>query len=518
MPRLLASVLLIASLIAGCTPATPSSGGAISPQQGERRSENQVLRIAKTALPPGITPEASNVNNDTFNMVFDSLASFGENYTLRPAAAEKWEYTGTAWRFTIRPDLVFSNGEKVTADDVVFSITQLVERNWPTKSYLPTATGARKIDERVVEVVTRQPDMTVPNGAPWIYVLPQKYFESIGAKEFGLKPIGSGPYVLQSFTPNSGAVFTRRTETHPFRTPIATEVRFVVVPELTQQIVGLRTGELDFALSNFTTDQLNSAKSSGLQVVTRITSVTSALFSQPEAQARNSPLLDKRVRQAINYAVNKEAITNGYYGGYAKPAGQITIPGSPVWDDTLQPYPFDPAKAKQLLAEAGYPNGFKLPVGIGYTPATVPQDIPAIIQANLRDVGIEASLNGQELAVFLDKYYGRGVQKDDLFLQTAGDPNGTYAIGRGLYDCAKEGFALWWCNRDFNRLYDLAVHEADPARRAALMREANRALVSDVPALFLFVRDGTAVMSPKIRGFEWPSPVQYTYDTVYRVD
>ncbi len=280
-----------------------------------------------------------------------------------------------------------------------------------------------------------------------------------GTQQFGVKPIGSGPYELTEFKPGDSISFRLRTAAHAYRKPIATELRFRAIPELAQQINGLRTGDIDIVTqSSFTADHVDQLQRADLVVVNKLVSNVTALFSQPEAEARNTPLKDKRVRTALNYAVNKDSISQALYKGVAQSVGQLGVPESPFWDPSVRPYPYDPAMAKRLLADAGYPNGFKLPVGIEYTSQTVNPQLILALQGALKDVGVEAEVNGMEFALFLDKYYGRnGQNKGDLFVQSLGDINGMFSEGRGRYDCARKDFEIWWCNPDFTRLYDQAI-------------------------------------------------------------
>jgi peptide/nickel transport system substrate-binding protein len=306
-----------------------------------------------------------------------------------------------------------------------------------------------------------------------------------------------------------------RSTPHPYRKPIATELRYIVVPDIGQQVVGLRTGEIDIANATFTAVQLDQLKSEKFNIATREVQSLTALFSQPEAEARNSPLKDKRVRQAINYAVNKEALINALFKGLAVPASQLPLQSSLAYNNSLKAYPYDPARAKQLLSEAGYPDGFKLPKGIGFSGST---DVPVILQQDLKAVGVDAPLNQYEFAVVLDQYYGRnGAQKDDLFLVTGGDPNGTFSLNRGLFACDKEGFQTWFCSPEFVRLYDQSVSETNPQRRTELLQQSVAALMNDVPVLLIYYKDGTTAMSPNVRGFSWPMPTWYELDGVYRV-
>ncbi|MFN8534287.1 MAG: ABC transporter substrate-binding protein [Dehalococcoidia bacterium] len=234
-------------------------------------------------------------------------------------------------------------------------------------------------------------------------------------------------------------------------------------------------------------------------------------------KVRNSPLNDRRVRLALNYAINKEVIANDLYKGYAH-YGQLGFPGSAFWNPDTKPIAYDPAQAKRLLAEAGYPNGFKLPLGIEYTPQTVSPEIAVAVQGQLREIGVEVEVANYEFAQFLDKYYGRnGQQKGDLFMVSNGNTTAHFSSGRGRFGCAGKDFEVWWCSEAFVRLYDQAVTEGDPIKRADLMKQANNALVSDMPAIFLVVRDGFLVHG-KVKGVEFTTRNIYNYDSAYRVE
>lgn len=528
MRRFIASLLgIVAMVSAACSPAAPtppSQGGAQSGGQApavDKRAAKQTVTIAKVGIPGSASPESSSTNNEIFSNLYDGLVQFGPKFEILPAAAEKWEFRPqeNSWRFTIRKDMTFSDGVKLTADDIVYSVKFAVDKNMPTKTFFPSVVDAKKVDDYTVDIISKAPDVTVLNGGPWMWIFPAKYHAEQGA-QFGNKPIGSGPYELLEYKAADTIAFKLRSTPHPFRKPTFTEVRFRAIPELGQQVNGLRTGDLDaVSLTGFTADQVDQLKSAGLNVIIKLLGNVSALYSQPEGIARNTPLTNIKVREALNYAVNKDAIAKGLFKGLAEPAGQIGIPDSPFWDDSVKPYPYDPAKAKQMLAEAGYPNGFKLPVGIGYTPQTADPNMVLALQSDLKAVGVEAEVKSYEFATFLDQYYGRnGQQKGDLFIQSLGDSNGSFSQGRGLYDCAKKEYEVWWCNKEFNRLYDSAVMEPDPAKRATIMRQANAAMRADIPQIQMVMTSQFMVLSPKIKGFVWRTGLSFNFDTAYLVE
>jgi ABC-type transport system substrate-binding protein len=190
-----------------------------------------------------------------------------------------------------------------------------------------------------------------------------------------------------------------------------------------------------------------------------------------------------------------------------------------MWDPTIREYPYDLATARRLLAEAGYPNGFRLPVGIDFTPQTGNPQVMLALQSALKEIGIEANLNSTELAVFLDKYYGRaGQTKGDLFVVTTSDTNGFAPTIRGLINCSVT--LVWWCNQEYDKLLSDAAAEPDLAKRSVLMKRANNLLQVEVSHANMLLIPTFIVHSPKIKGFNWGSQHRqyYHFDDAFRVD
>jgi peptide/nickel transport system substrate-binding protein len=516
----LAGGLVLTMILAACAPATTPQPqpGAVGVPIAEQRAAVQVLRIAQIGLPATLSPESSAANIPLYGALYDPLTWLDGKNNVLPWAATRWEQVDpTTWRFTLRRDLTFSNGDRLTADDVEFTLNLIVETRMPQTSQVVNLVGAKKVDDYTVDVMTRVRDASVVAGLLFCWIMPKNYYTQVGKNGFATKPIGSGPYELVEFRANDIAVLRKRATEHPFRKVIATELVFRSIVEQTQMASGLRTGELDILQGLLNPDIVETIARTDAKVNYRTTSNISALISQPEMMMRNTPLQDKRVRWALNYAVDKEAIAKNLFRGYAIPTGQLSVPHSPSWDDSIKPIPYDPARAKQLLAEAGYPNGFKLPVGIEFTPQTVNPNIATAIQANLRDVGIDAPVTAYELAAFLDKYYGRNNQvKGDLFLQSTSDSNGFFTHIQGLYSC--NNALHWWCNPEFDRLMQQANGELDVAKRGEIMRRAIRVFYDDVAHINLIVSSNFLITSPKVRGFVWDHPTFFVYDNAYKVE
>jgi peptide/nickel transport system substrate-binding protein len=423
----------------------------------------------------------------------------------------------TTWRLAIRTDATFTNGDKVTVDDIEFSLNTMIQEKFPQITQFIGLTGAKKVDDTHLDLMTAKPDASVIPGMIFSWIMPKKYFTEVGKAGFSAKPMGSGPYELVDFRNNDIAVFKKRSTEHPWKKAQSTDLTIRSITEQTQMAAGLKTGDLDFIMGSLAPDVVDTMSKSDLKVYYRVSSNMSALISQPEAKMRDTPLQDKRVRLALNYAVDKDALAKNLFKGYAMPTGQMTVPNSPAWDPNIKPVPYDPAMAKKLLADAGYPNGFKMPVGIEFTPQTVNPNVATLIQSNLRDVGIDAPVTPYELAAFLDKYYGRNGQvKGDLFIQATGDGNGFMTQAQGLYSCKLS--LVWWCSQQFDDNMALANAELDLTKRSVLMRKAIAGFTDDVAHINLIVTPGFVVVQPKISGFDFDESSNYRLWKLYRVD
>jgi peptide/nickel transport system substrate-binding protein len=525
MLRRIAAILAASLVLMACAPTQPPStppaqtGGAQQPAQpAEKRSADQSLRLAQIGLPASLSPAASAANLTVYAAMYDSLVWLDLKANVTPELATRWVMASpTSWRLTIRTDATFSNGDKVTADDVEFSVNTIYNEKFPQISQVNNLIGAKKVDETTVDILTRIPDASVMPGLLYLWIMPKKYYESVGKDAFAVKPIGSGPYELVDFRNNDIAIFKKRSVEHPWRKVVATDLTFRSITEQQQMVNGMRTGDLDFAYGSLSPDIVEAFSKTDAVVKYRTTGNVSGLISQPEMKMRDTPLQDKRVRLAMNYAVDKEAIAKNLYKGYAIPTGQMSVPTSPGWNPDVKPVPYDPAMAKKLLAEAGYPNGFKLAVGIEYTPQTVNPNLALAIQSNLKDVGIDAPLTPYELALFLDKYYGRNGQvKGDIFLQATGDGNGFMTQAQGLYSCKLP--LVWWCSQVFDDNMALANGELDVTKRGVLMRNAIAGFTDDVAHINLIISSGFVIYSPKIRGYDYDSSASVRFDAAYRID
>jgi len=296
-----------------------------------------------------------------------------ETNELVPGLATKWEMSNDAktWTFWIRQGVQFHEGwGEVTAEDVKYSIERLVAPDsivGPASSMRPLIAKVEAPERYKVITYLNKPDPELDRGyfgsSQALWIVCKKYMEAVGDKAANAHPIGTGPFTLSEAKKGSSIKLKviDGIEKHWRVKPDFQNITFLLVPEEATRVAMLKTGEADMAPINY--DSIDSVKSSGLNVVsipyswTPVIRFGGLVELRPSGYKPDNPWTDKRVRQALNYAIDKEAIVKNIFHSVAKPSG-VDNPVS-EWLD-IKPYPYDPAKAKQLLAQAGYPDGFKI--------------------------------------------------------------------------------------------------------------------------------------------------------------
>jgi peptide/nickel transport system substrate-binding protein len=513
---------LILLVTVGCAPAAPASPSAPVPLKEERASE-QKLNIILGGMVANLTPAAGSSGYWYYSPLYDSMVVFGENFEVRPAVLTRWEAAaeGKKWLLTVREGMTWSDGARLTAEDVAFSLNLYVENRWPAKiSFFNSVTRATATSATSVELETTIPDASVIAGLTYAYVLPKHYYERVGFEGFAQKPMGSGPYELVEFVPSDSLRYKKRSQPHAFRQPVADELYFKVIVENSQKITGLRTGEFDIiTFTSFTAEQVDQLKRLDMTIIADLSTNWSITFPKVAYETRNTPLKDKRVRLALNYAVDKQAMADSLFRGYAQPSPQqYAIPASPYWDPNNTVIPYDPKRARELLAEAGYPNGFKLPYGVDNAPAQSPVEPLLAVQSYLKEVGVEFEIHSLEWSVILAKVRGQGGLMPDLWAQGNTDSTGFASGIRSFWGCGKPiPNGEWYCNPEWDRLMNQALAEFDPAKRRALFLQANRVWREDVPMLYLLIQPTFHITSPKVKGWKPINFVIYNFDSAYKI-
>jgi peptide/nickel transport system substrate-binding protein len=383
---------------------------------------------------------------------------------MAPSLAESWSVSpdGLVYDFVLRKGVRFHNGDPVTADDVKFSFERY--RGVSAKMLKDRVATIDASDPGRVRFRLKQPwtDFLtfyggIATGASW--VVPRKYVERVGEDGFKKAPVGAGPYRFVSFTPGVELVL-EATDSYWRKTPTVKRLVFKSVPDMATRLVMLKRGDVDgaYGLSGEMGEEVR--RTAGLALrPTPFTSTHWILFAdQWEA---SSPWHDRRVRLAATHAVDRQAINQAESLGFSKITGSI-IPSSFDFYWPPPPIAFDVAKARQLLAEAGYPKGFE--AGDLWCDVSTTATAEAVINY-LQGVGIKVRLRPLERAAFLSSY--REKKLKNLIYGLSGI--GGNAAARLETFTASSGTFAYGGYPDIDGLFRDQAGELDPKKREAML-------------------------------------------------
>jgi peptide/nickel transport system substrate-binding protein len=340
--------------------------------------------------------------------VFEGLVDMGKNLETLPSVAESWKVAPdwTYVDFFLKKGVKFHNGDPVTAEDVKFSFAKHMD----PKFRMALGIDYRKRIKEIEVISPLQARFHLHMPAPGIWkrfwwdgaIMPKKYREAVGEDEFAAKPVGSGPFRWLEYKQDQYWKIEALPKHHR-QAPGFKTMTIMYVPDHSTRLSMLRAGEADIAvLAGPHIPVVKSDPNLNYVQVNHTVgiSLTYCDMANPE---RKSPLQDIRVRKAISMAIDRATICEKILYGGASPWGEVLCPYNLGYDPNVKPDPYDPEKAKALLAEAGYANGFETAIN------TMARDkiTNEALAANLADVGIKAKVNVYEAGAFYDACRGK---------------------------------------------------------------------------------------------------------------
>lgn len=501
--------LILTGLLTACAPPLPAlpSPGPITPAIRQGGS----LTVAIAADVDGLDPHKT-VAAATFQItrnLYDTLVQVDPQSRLQPDLATSWETSadGLRWTFHLRDDVVFHNGRKMTAADVKYSFERILN---------PETASPRAKDYQIISTIETPDDRTVvftlaqPQAAflsnlayGWTAIVPQEAADTLRDH-----PVGSGPFQFVEWVPDSHVKLRRFDRYFIADVPYLDEINFRVISDPAARLISLKTGEVDVV------PEVPAEEITGLKEEPGIKLIQEPFNGIMLLAINNArlPFDDLRVRQALNYAIDKRAVIEGAQWGTGVPIGSHMPPVSDFYVDLTARYPYDPEKAKQLLAEAGYPDGFE-------TTIVLPQPYDfhirngEVIADQLAKVGIKAKLETIEWATYLEQvYFGRNYELTTLGHTGRLDPDPF--LNRYVSD-SKENYMNY-----HNPRYDELVREGavstDPARRHEIYAEMQRLLADDAVAVYLLAPLSSVGLREEVQGWQlYPIDI-YDLRTVWR--
>lgn len=421
----------------------------------------------------------------------ESLVYLAPNGDLVPALATAWEAAadGRSWTLTLRQGVTFHDGAPFNAEAVKINLDRFLspESRAPFAFLLSEVESIQVVGEYQVRLTLKRPF------APIISHLSHSFIGMLSPRQIAAtpagtavdRPVGTGPYRFVEWVRGERIVMERN-DTYWGQVPAIRRAVFRFIPEDAARVVALETGEADAIMRVPPADAPRLAAAANIEVEYP----SSVRVIYVGFNTSRAPFNDVRVRQAVNYAVNKDAIVNSVLRGAAAASNAPVVPAV-FGHDAAGPYPYDPARARQLLAEAGFPNGFEVnlyhPTGRYMLDATVAE----AVQGMLREVGIRANLQTMEWSSYLSTMRRKPAEAvQDMHM---------FGWGTVTLDADYGLFALLhssqWADGGWNTSYykndavDALLNEArtisDRNRRAQMYGEAIRTIWNDAPWLFL---------------------------------
>lgn len=365
---------------------------------------NRELVIAQPTAFQWVDPQHTYLSTDAgmWQSIFDPLIFRMPDMSLAPGLATSWKQTGPKeWVLTLHKGVTFHDGEPFNAAVVKWNVERVIKPGFQDYAYLSPLSGAQVINDYTVKITTKDVYPTFPSLMSLFMMVPPTYFEKVGQAGFNKAPVGTGPYEFVSW--NKGSSLTVKANPHYWndvRAPTWNRVTWRIIPDSGARVSALFAGEVD-VLKDLPTDdfaRVNADPNLKAEWIRSLRTPYIGFFPKSPKEGAK-PFNDVRVRQAVNYAVDMDSIIKALYNGMAFRTATLMTPDFPGYDPNVKPYPYDPAKAKQLLTEAGYPNGFKVAFETWSAgPAPQPVELAQAIASYLAKVGIDASVQPTDLA------------------------------------------------------------------------------------------------------------------------
>ena len=497
--RLVLAVLAALTLVTGASAAPPKDAIVIG-----------LLAEPVTMDPPQITDlNSARVTKRIFEgLVGQELGS----YKLVPGLAQSWDISkdGLLYTFRLRPNVKFHDGTPFNAEAVKFVFDRQLNDKGPyyatgtypyVKGFLGNVAGVEVVDASTVQIKLKAP-LT-----PFLQYLAHQslfMFSPEALKKWGKEivkhPVGTGPFKLETWEPGLKVVLSRN-DAYWGGAPKIRQAIYVPIIEAQARLVGLKTGDIDLTM-DVPPDSLDELRKDPNIAVAE--SDSSAVW-YVTLNTRHPILKDRRVRQALNYAVNKEAIIRDILRGTAIVArGPLSPVYGSYYEESLARYPYDLEKARALLKEAGYANGFELAFLVPGSGSGMqsPVEMATVIQANLAQVGVRAKIQTMEWGAYLKKYLEGPDMAEMSWNPSIGDPDHMMymLLSSDRFPPAFNGG--YYQNDRVDDLLRRGRTTIDEKARVPLYREAQKLVVEDAPWIFVDHGKQVIVHRKRVQGFK----------------
>jgi peptide/nickel transport system substrate-binding protein len=498
----------------------PFATGCGSAGTAAQSSASGVLTIAMTAgeIPNLDTVLSSDQGYEGYRFVGNSLYDALTKFDLKqgdatpkivPGLASSWEVSKDhlTWTFHLRQGVKFTDGTPFDADAVIYNLDRYVNAKAPqydatvaASAGLSTASIAsyKKVDDATVSITTKGPDAHLDSDIVFLYIASPTALKKYG-KDFADHPVGTGPFVFKSETRGQEAIFDANTG-YWGGAPKLDELVLKPMPDVSARLAALRSGEVNWAEAP-NPDDIAGLKNDGFQVeLNSYDHIWPWIFDLSK-----KPLDDSKVRMALNLAIDRDTMSDALLQGTADPALQMAPKANGAYDTADDVYSYDPTKAKQLLAEAGYPDGFSMTLSYPTSGSGNMQPGPMNqeLQSDLAKIGVKVTLKPIEWAAMLSSFASGKI------------PDGADAINISLAFIQESSWAEYFASKSpvnvghyddpkVDELLAKANDTFDLTQRNAVYAQMVKVIDQDAPWLVVVNDRNPRVLAPDVHGFVQP--------------
>src|SRR5712691_3402201 len=499
--------------VAGAGWSTPSgpADSAAGPKRGG------VLKVGRVADAISFDPVFLTDNMSIWAklLVFQLLVRTSKDGKgVVPDLADRWSHStdGQTWTFHIRKGAGFSDGQPVTSADVKFSFQRVItsKGSWAAALFPKMTISTPKVDTVVFKLKEKWAPFLADVSVHGAAIIEKKYFQKVGAKTFSDKPIGSGPFYVATWKKGNEIVLKRNSHFWDKTRPYLDEVDLLVLPDDNTRMLKVQSGEIDIG-EDVPFNQINKLKTApGIQMLVQpYDRIDWIQFNEKNAKFKSA-----KVRQAVNYAVDRNAIVKTVLFGHGEVPTSF-LPKMAFTDTQNKPYPYDVAKAKQLLAQSPYPKGFKTTVTV-VAGDTIGAQVASIAKAQLKQIGIDLQIRQLEGATqYSDLALGKYEMAEGYMTSDIIDPSELIAYA-GAGDEGTYSVWTWYNNKQVNKLASDGLRELNPAKRAAIYTKMQQQIWKDAPYLWLYWSPARTAVRSNVHGYSKLPTGNYWLENVWK--
>jgi peptide/nickel transport system substrate-binding protein len=515
---------VLASLVlTACAQATPTPEKVVETVEVEKQVEKIVqvtptpgpykpvgtLRVALSTFPNSLYLPMSaerNAHNASWQL-YDSLVYMNEAGEIEPALAEKWDVSedGTEYTFTLREGVTFHNGEAFTADDVVASWEWGKKDDMAWSEKWQMAKSVEKVDDYTVKVTTEGPKPLLLRSMTTFWAMtPEEYMDEVGLEGFYEHPVGTGPFMFEEWVKGDHITYSANPDYWREEYPKAESLIFRPIPESATRTAAIQTDEVDI-VGRLTAEEAQSLLGvPGVKVIKYpLARIWYVAFNNLTSGV-DEPTEDAKVRQAMNYAVDVDAIIEAIFQGYGKPATGYVATGE-LGYGIVEPFGYDPDKAMALLEEAGFGDGFEMDMACPAGAYSHFEEVCEAIVGYLSEVGIDVTLEIMESGHYWDLEASKELPPlfGDSWSEVSGEAYNRLKGALGGWDASYSS----WSDPTIDDYLNKISTEVDLEKRKQLYEDLQVYMQENPPFIYLYEQFTFEATRTRVHNYQ-PRPAE----------